>query len=336
MRKLAVLLPTYNAAPYLRESIGSVLNQTFKDFDLYIYDDCSIDDSYKIIHSYEDPRIFYIKNDQNIGLTKTLNRGLAFLLPQYEYLARMDADDWCFPGRFEKQLHFLNTHPDIVMCGTQGYWLKDLSLHPKDGWTYPTASAYINYNLLFGATFGHSSVIFRSKNILEHDLRYDESKINCQDWDLWTRMSKIGKMANLPDFLMKYRILQYSNHRSPEKQNIHFEYRSKIIASYWADFGFSFSETDIHALYYSENKVDYPVFVCKVEKLINAFNGVFHQSKSELSKIDQKQFSYRLARHVLSYWKRSGVSRLHPMVWFFIINNITFMNKMRLVKSLIR
>ncbi|MCH4551235.1 glycosyltransferase family 2 protein [Aestuariibaculum lutulentum] len=336
MRKLAVLLPTYNAAPFLSDSIDSVLNQTFQDFDLYVYDDCSTDNTKEIIESFKSSKIHYIKNKFNIGLTKTLNKGLSLLLPEYEYIARMDADDWCFPERFEKQLHYLETFPEFVMCGTQGYWLKDMTQTPQDGWIYPTEMSYIKYNLLFGATFGHSSVILRSQKILEYSLRYDESKINCQDWELWTQISKVGKMANLPDFLMKYRILEHSNHRSPEKQKLNIEYRSNIIASYWKHFGFSFSEKEIYHLYYSEINIDKGVFKMKAEKMINAFNGIFEQSISELSKANQKNFSYKLARRVLSYWKRSGVNRMNPFIWFFILKKIRFMGKMRLIKSLIR
>lgn len=336
MKKLAVLLPTYNVAPYLKESIDSVLNQTFTDFDLYIYDDCSTDNSEELIKSYSNTNIFYFKNEKNIGLTKTLNKGLELLLSKYQYIARMDADDWCYPERFEKQLLVLERDSEIVLCGTQGYWLKDMQYNPTDGWIYPTDTHYMKYYLLFGATLGHSSVIFRSRFMKDHDLRYDETKINCQDWELWTRISKVGKMVNLPDFLMKYRILDTSNHRSPEKLKMQFENRSQIIATYWANFGIFFSIEEIQEYYFNAVTVSKTEFKHKVEKLITAFNTVFSQSLSELSVEDQKSFSYLLARKLLSYWNRSGVSRSNLMIWVFIINKVNFMNKVKLVKSVIR
>ncbi|SDW72377.1 glycosyltransferase family 2 protein [Flavobacterium degerlachei] len=335
-KKLAVLLPTYNAASYLKESIDSVLNQTFTDFDLYIYDDYSQDNTAELIGCYHDSRIFYIKNEKNIGVTKTLNKGLDYLLPHYEYVARMDADDWCYPERFEKQLQVLDKNEEVFLCGTQGYWLKDLNLSPNEGWSYPVSAEYIKYYLLFGATFGHSSVVLRSAAFIENELRYDETKVNCQDWELWSRVSKIGVMVNLADFLMKYRIVGNSNHRSPEKQQIHFENRSKIIASYWAVFGITFSEVEIYNLYYACETVSNQDFRTNVDKMIAAFNLVFEESKAELSVTDQKNFSYLLARKVLSYWKRSGVSRNDFVVWFFILRQVQFMNKMRLLKSIIR
>lgn len=336
MKKLAVLLPTYNSVSYLKESIDSVLNQTFTDFDLYIYDDCSTDNSEEFIKSYPNSNIVYIKNEQNIGVTKTLNKGLDFLLSKYDYIARMDADDWCYPKRFEKQIQFLENNQEVVLCGTQGYWLKDLDVNPDGGWMYPTDSKYIKYYLLFGATFGHSSVVFRSKFFIEYNLRYDETKVNCQDWELWSRVARIGKMINLPDFLMKYRILENSNHRSPEKQKMQFKNRSRIIAAYWETFGVSFSELDVYSFYYDNRELSKTDFKIYMEKWITAFNLVYNQSKKELSKEDKKNFGYLLSRKLLSYWKRSGVSRINPMIWFFILYQVRFVGKMRLVKSLIR
>ncbi len=336
MKKLAVLLPTYNAAPYLKESIDSVLNQTFTDFDLYVYDDCSTDGSEKLIKSYPNSNIFYFKNEQNIGLTKTLNKGLELLLSKYEYIARMDADDWCYPERFEKQLQVLDSSPEIILSGTQGYWLKDLKLNPNEGWMYPVSPGYLNYYLLFGASFGHSSVILRCKPFLDYNLRYDETKINCQDWELWSRVSKIGKMVNLPDFLMKYRIVENSNHRSQEKQQMHFENRVKIIVDYWSVFGVSFTETEIYELYYANKSSSIIDFKTKAKKMIEAFNLIYNKSKVQLLQEEQKDFSYMLARKVLSYWRRSGVNRSNFVIWCVILNQVKFMGKIRLIKSLIR
>lgn len=336
MKKLAILLPAYNAALYIESSIDSVLNQTFSEFDLYIYDDCSTDDTAAIIANYTDKRIYYIQNESNIGVTKTLNKGLEFLLPQYEFIARMDADDWCFHERLQKQIDFLQSNSDIILCGTQGYWLKDLSLVIKEGWTYPTDPNYIKYYLLFGATFGHSSVILRSEVMIINNLRYNEAMVNCQDWELWVRMSRIGKLANLPDFLMKYRILANSNHRAAEKQKIHYENRSMIIANYWNDYGLSFHEKEISDFYYSVEQVYESDFKIKLKQLIKAFNTIFAISIDELSKEDQKNFSYMLARKVLSYWNRSGVSKFNLYIWFLIIIKVDFINKFRLIKSIIK
>jgi len=336
MKKLAVLLPTYNASLYLKESIDSVLNQTFSDFDLYIYDDYSTDDTEAIVLGYDDSRVFYRRNPINYGIAKTLNQGLVDLLPDYEYIARMDADDWCFPERFEKQLFYLDRNTDVVLCGTQGYWLKDLSENPIQGWAYPTDTAYIKCYLLFAATFGHSSVVFRSQSIINFDLSYDETITTCEDWELWVRIAKIGKMANLPDYLMKYRILENSNHRSAEKLKKHFEERAHIIASYWRYFNIPFSDQEIFDLYFGMDAVSIAGFNSKIKKMIAAFNTIFYKMESDLSFIDREYFRYLLARKVLNYWKRSGISRYNPLRWVLVVAQVTFSNKIKFIKSTIR
>ena len=153
MKKLAVLMPTYNCAAYLSESIDSILNQTFSHFDFYIYDDCSTDNSQEIIESYNDERIFYRKNDINLGISKTLNKGLNELLENYEFIARMDADDWAYPERLQKQIDFLEENKTQVLCGTQGFWLKNLSETFSSTWKYPIENDYIKLYLLFAASW---------------------------------------------------------------------------------------------------------------------------------------------------------------------------------------
>jgi hypothetical protein len=280
--------------------------------------------------------MFYSKNAANLGIAKTLNRGLDELLPHYEFIARMDADDWAYPQRFEKQLDFLNKNKEIILCGTQGYWLKDINQNPTAGWEYPINSEYIKYYLLFAATFGHSSVVFRSQTIANYNLRYDETITTCEDWELWVRISKIGKMINLPDYLMKYRILENSNHRSSEKISKHLEERSTIICNYWSYFGIPFFEQEIYEFYFGKIPLSRKEFNLKTQKLIHAFNVIYGKTEHNFSIQDRNNFSYLLARKILNYWKRSKISRYNPLIWIMIVDEVKFMNKIKLVKSIIR
>lgn len=336
MKKLAVLLPTYNAAAYLNESIDSVLNQTFADFDLYVYDDCSTDNTEEIISEYDDTRLFYRKNTVNSGIAKTLNLGLKELLHDYEYIARMDADDWAYPERFQKQIDYLDKNKKIVMCGTQGYWLKDINQNPDLGWKYPTSDEYLKCYLLFAASFGHSSVIFRSDCFQKHKVRYNEKIETCEDWELWIRIVKIGKVANLPDFLMKYRILEYSNHRSSQKARMHLEERSEIISNYWAEFESVLSPGQVYECYYGKGTMSQTDFIKKVKSLVQAFNLLFANAKQNLVLEERRDFTYLLARRILDFWKRSEVSRFDLMIWLVIVTEVKFMNKIKLIKSIIR
>lgn len=333
MKKLAVLMPTYNCAQYLQESIDSILNQTFSNFDFYIYDDCSTDNTSQIISNYKDKRVFYIKNAENLGIAKTLNLGLEYLLPHYEYIARMDADDWSFSERFEKQIAFMDVNLDVVMSGTQGYWLKEMSEIPKSAWGYPAKFEYLKYYLLFGASFGHSSVIFRNDFFIKNNIRYNQLIKTCEDWDLWIKVSQIGKIENLPDFLMKYRIVSNSNHRSPENKKIHLKERSIIISNYWKTFNVGITPEQVYEYYYDTDESIQDNFLSKLKILIDSFNGLYINHAENLEKIDKKNFSYMLARKIVDYRKRSTVNKYNPVVWIMILTRVKFMSKIRLIKS---
>jgi len=112
---ISVLLPIYNGAPYLVEAIDSVLNQTWKDFELIVINDGSTDDSAAIVHGYDDPRIRYYEHE-NIGLAATLNRGIDLAVG--EFIARQDQDDISKPERFARQIVYLTAHPECVLIGT--------------------------------------------------------------------------------------------------------------------------------------------------------------------------------------------------------------------------
>lgn len=333
MKKLAVLMPTYNCAAYLKESIDSILNQTFCDFDFYIYDDCSTDNSSEIIKSYSDNRIFYRKNDSNLGISKTLNKGLEELLSKYEFIARMDADDWAFPERLQQQIDFLDDNQSLVFCGTQGFWLNDMNKMPNSGWSYPLNYNFIKLYLLFSASFGHSSILFRSKSLKINDLKYNEEIRTCEDWNLWVEISKIGIVQNMPDFLMKYRILPNSNHRSAENIKLHLKERSIIISDYWKTFDINLSPEQVFEYYYeTENsiKVD---FAEKLKTLINCFNKLYLNHANNLESDDREKFSYLLARKMAGFWKRSNVSKINPTIWFLMLSKVKFISFIRLIKS---
>ncbi|MBQ0769865.1 MAG: glycosyltransferase family 2 protein, partial [Bizionia sp.] len=249
-KTLAVLLPTYNSAEYLLVSIESILLQTFTNFDIYILDDCSTDNTKEIVGGLCDIRIKYFKNDKNLGIAKTLNEAIKKVYINYEYIARMDADDYSFPNRFKLQIDFLDQNRTISLCGTQGYWLKDMHIIPDSNWVYPTRHSDIRFNLMFSACFGHSSVIFRS-TVFNDSLFYNESIQTCEDWDLWTRIVLKHKVTNLPDFLMKYRIVNTSNHRAEDKQEQHFKERSKIISKYLENFDVYLDPNTVFKCYYS-------------------------------------------------------------------------------------
>lgn len=197
---VSVIMPVFNGSAFLKQAIDSILNQSFRNFEFIILDDGSTDDSVHIVKSYKDNRICLIENGRNLGVIRTLNRGLE--LAQGKYIARMDADDLSLEHRLERQIEFLDAHPNIVLCGT---WAT--SVGAKRGLlSYPTDHVDILFNLLFYNSFAHPSVMFRSSWIRQEGMRYSSSASHAEDFDFWTRIVTKGEVANIPEILLKYRV----------------------------------------------------------------------------------------------------------------------------------
>lgn len=200
---VSVIMSVYNSEKFLKESVASILNQTFSDFEFIIIDDCSTDNSLTIIKAFaeKDSRIKIIRNSENIGLTKSLNKALS--LAKGKYIARMDADDIALPERFEKQVAFLETHPSIFLLGTQvEYFNTDDNTR-----TYPpraTSQAQIEQLLRSNRNpFAHPSIMFRN----EPGICYREKFVYAQDFDLYLNLlSQNKQLANLPQVLLRYRL----------------------------------------------------------------------------------------------------------------------------------
>ncbi len=196
---VSVVMPVYNGEKYLREAIDSILNQTFKDFELLLINDASTDNSEKIINSYNDSRIIYIKNEQNLGLIKTLNKGLD--LAKGEFIARMDQDDISHSERFEKQLIIFKKNPEIGVCGT---WFTLFRENHKDKIIeHPEYNDSIKIGLLTSCFIGHPTVMMRKKAI--ENYRYDVNYQAAEDFELWTRLIRVTQFYNIQESLLKYR-----------------------------------------------------------------------------------------------------------------------------------
>ncbi|MEA4851608.1 MAG: glycosyltransferase [Paludibacter sp.] len=200
--KVSVVMSVYNGELYLREAIESVLNQTFNDFEFIIVNDGSTDKSIEIINSYTDSRIVIV-NQKNTGLSKALNNGIA--IAKGEYIARMDADDISLPDRFEKQIGFLDSHPECVIVGSNAM------LIDMYGEFLFTSKVSLDWNeiknVLPYSPFFHSSVIFRKEIFSQCGGYFEKIKQDFEDRILWNRMSKFGDLRNLEDPLLQYRIV---------------------------------------------------------------------------------------------------------------------------------
>lgn len=199
---VSVLLPVYNGAPYLHAALESVFSQTFDDFEVIAINDGSRDSSGDILRSVADPRLRYFEQ-ANQGLAATLNR--AIHEARGLYLARQDQDDLSRPDRFAKQVAYLDEHPEYGLLGTWAeIWVENVP--GARAHRHPTENHEIQFELLFDNPFVHSSVMFR-RSLVETIGGYstDRSRQPPEDYELWSRMARHCRVANLPELLQVYR-----------------------------------------------------------------------------------------------------------------------------------
>ena len=193
--KVTVLMAVYNGEKYLREAIDSILNQTFEDFEFLIINDGSTDRTSEVLQSYRDSRIKIINNKKNVGLTKSLNKGLR--MARGEYIARMDADDVSMPERLERQVKFSDKNKDVGLLGSPWY-----TINADGRKTGVSEAASCKQDAHFMC---HGATLIR-KNCLEEIGLYREIFEYAQDYDLWLRIANEFEVANLREPLYKLRI----------------------------------------------------------------------------------------------------------------------------------
>ncbi|MCP4147164.1 MAG: glycosyltransferase [bacterium] len=204
MTDLTVLMTVYNGEAYLRETVESVLKQTYKDFKILVVDNASTDSSREIIRTYNDKRIHLVELSENIGQVAALNKGLEMI--DTKLVARMDADDINHPQRFQKQVATLEQNPEISICGTFATTFGAKQVR----WTYPCSDAGIKVKLLFECSLVHPSVMMRKDRLDKYGLKYDDTLKHSYDWDLWQRAALHLQFANIPDNLINYRLHEKS------------------------------------------------------------------------------------------------------------------------------
>lgn len=195
-------MPVYNGEKYLHEAIDSILAQSWRDFELIIVNDASTDGTEAIIRGYDDRRLISTKNDRNLGVPGSLNRGLA--LAKGKFIARMDADDIALPDRLEKQVRYLESRPEIGLLGTAVMRIdetgKDLGAYapPADPWATRWKALWSNPHI-------HPTVMVRAEALAGQS--YREEPKAAEDYELWSRLifERGIRTANLAEPLLRYR-----------------------------------------------------------------------------------------------------------------------------------
>lgn len=199
---VSVLMPVRNGERFIVDSIRSILCQNYKNFEFIVIDNASTDNSVPMVRAFHDNRIRLSANESNQGLVYSLNKAIG--MAQGEFMARMDVDDVCHPRRFERQVHFLETHPDIGFCGT---WVRRFGEH-QAAQTYrrPVGAARVRAFAVFDNPMVHSSVMLRRDVFSRLDVGYRDEFANAEDYDLWTRLFEISLGENIPEVLLDYRV----------------------------------------------------------------------------------------------------------------------------------
>ncbi len=197
--KISVILPVYNSEEYINESITSILNQTYENFELIIIDDGSTDKSKEICKNFskKDNRIVFLDNN-HLGLTKSLNKALK--IAKGKYVARQDADDVSLSDRFDKQIKWFLKDKRRILCGTNCKILTQNNEY-KNNRSLKFTNNGIRKKLEYSNCFVHSSIMFLRESAQKFG-NYDENLKFAQDYDLWWKLSTQGEVGNLNEKLL--------------------------------------------------------------------------------------------------------------------------------------
>jgi len=305
---VSIIMPVYNGDKYLHESIVSILNQTYTNFEFIIINDGSIDNSELIILSFKDERIKYIKNETNLKLIATLNLG--FDIAVGKYIARMDADDISHPKRIEKQVKFLDLNIDYGLVGTGVNLLNGVT---KSQLLYHVDYKSIKFALSFYCPFIHPSVMLRKSVIDELDVIYDARYMHAEDYELWTRLAFKTKMANLPEYLLDYRIhdAQISSRHTFTQEEMAIAIREKYLK------------------YYFPQNLDFITYVFQLSKQPLLINTISHQIYSLYILNKESRFfeGGNLNHYLILLWKNSFLESKNLTLktyFYFISKSITY------------
>lgn len=203
--KISIITVTHNREAFIREAIDSILAQTFKDWELLVIDDASTDNTENIVNEYilKDPRIKYFKNEKNLGIARTRNKGLELALG--EYIAPLDSDDkWLDNSKLQKQVEFLDINQDYALLGG-GIIHIDANSNNTKKVLFPVYDSVIRNIILQFNPFVQSTLLFRKKVALDLG-GYSTSYMICDDYDLWLKIGLKYKFTNIPQVLAGYRI----------------------------------------------------------------------------------------------------------------------------------
>jgi len=217
MPKVSIILPTHNGSAWISRAVNSVLAQSFSDWELIVVDDGSDDDVGGIVKRFveKDTRVKYLRNERNIGISESLNRGIK--IAKGEYIARIDDDDeWVYADKLTEQMNFLKENPDCILLGTNIVAVDETGKE-IGRYSFPKSDAEIRNKLLRVNCFAHSSVVFKRDAVVRAG-GYSTSVGLAEDYDLWAKLGAFGKFANIDCYCVRYTIRKTSGSFAARKK----------------------------------------------------------------------------------------------------------------------
>ncbi len=316
---ISVILPVYNAELYLQEAVTSILQQTYTHFELLLINDGSTDNSEKISLAFKDERIIYIKNETNLGLIATLNKGID--LAKGEYVARMDADDIALPNRFKEQIAAFQKYSDALVVTSDYYSLRGTKKTKIDN---RHLSEGLKATLLFATCFCHPTVMIKNK-FAELNLFYNSTSKHVEDYKLWMDLSFHGNFYNVEKPLLLYR--SHSQQVSVLHNDIQLKNSNHLRENYLQTLGFIFTieELKIHNSIGNNEFITSPQQLNAIEKWLLSLI----QQNKKLTKFDEQSFSKMIFKFWLdscgnsnlgmaafSCYSNSSLTKLVPQLFF--------------------
>lgn len=311
---LTVFTPVYNCQEYIQETIDSVLNQTFTDFEYLIVDDCSTDNTVELIEQYSDPRIRLIKNETNKGIS--YNRNIGIEESKGIYLAMLDGDDIALPTRLEKQVLFLERNNDFGIVGTGVINMDSKGIALEDDIQFNIPDEQIPSRMLFNNYVYTSSVMLRKAFIGE--LRFSLDYIVAEDYELWIQLIRKCNIGHVREKLIKYRI--HDSSISNQKKQLMTDTEVSIINKQLKELNCSLNENEFKT-FYALSKEEFEAYFDKFHEIDNLISKLNTANNKTLI-FDKKHFRKLLYR----YWRIFfvDIKKYKPGYFFSSLENGMF------------
>lgn len=230
MPKVSIVIPTYNREKYVALAVTSILNQSYRDFEILVVDDGSRDDTPRLFERFlTAPRLRYVRLERNGGISAARNTGIE--LATGDYIGFLDSDDAAYSDRLARQVAVLDRDPDVAIVGGQtdlidrdGNPLRLDPAHITPFTILPAADRWIRWRALYNSPFATSTVMVRASVLREHALRFQSRYDSAEDYHLWSEILEHGRGVNLPEPLILYRLHETQVTRT----NAEFQTRSAL------------------------------------------------------------------------------------------------------------